>query len=404
MSTPKPNLPIYLDNAATTPVDPRVAEMMSKCLTQDGVFANPASRSHIYGWQAEEQVELARRNVAELIHSDPREIVWTSGATESNNLALKGVFFAHAEQQGKGSTGATSLGSLNLSAHLITSSAEHKAIVDTAQWLEKQGVAVTWLQPNAQGFITADQVQGAIKPDTLLVSLMLVNNETGVINPIAEIGAACKQADVLLHSDAAQAVGKILVDVENLNVDLLSLSAHKFYGPKGVGALYVKRSAQRKIEAIIHGGGHERGMRSGTLPTHQLAGMGEAARIAKESLPDEMKNIAVLRDKLWSGIADLHNVSRNACTGNVSPNHLNVCFHQVDGEALLMSFRQLAISSGSACTSATMEPSYVLKAMGMSDEDAYSSIRISLGRFTTEAEIQQAIAHIRQVVSHLNAA
>ena len=386
------NQPVYLDYAATTPVDPQVAEAMSKCLTMDGVFANPASRSHIYGWKAEEQVEMARRNVAELLAVDAREIVWTSGATESNNLAIKGLFEAAAEG-GK------------LSGHIITSVVEHKAVVDPVKWLEAQGVEVTWLSPNAEGIISVEQVQAAIKSDTRLVSIMHVNNESGAINPIADIAKACHQNDVLLHVDAAQSAGKIDISIESLGADLLSLSAHKFYGPKGVGALYVKRALQQgQLAPIIHGGGHERGMRSGTLATHQLVGMGEAAKLAKEHLNDEAQRIAALRDRLWQGIADLPGVKRNGSIEQVSPGHLNVCFSGVDGETLLLSLREIAASSGSACTSASMEPSYVLKAMGLSDDDAHSSIRFSVGRFTTLEDIERAVAHIQQVVGALQAA
>lgn len=380
-------LPVYLDYAATTPVDPRVATVMAACLTADGVFANPASRSHIYGWQAEERVEDARRKVANLLACDPREVVWTSGATESNNLALKGVF------EGVGYTG-----------HLITSVIEHKAILDPAVWLQQRGVEVTWLKPDAQGVIRAEQIEQAMREDTRLVSIMQVNNETGVINPIADIGRLCRAKGVLLHVDAAQAAGKIATDVSLLQVDLMSLSAHKFYGPKGVGALYVRRLVQPQIKPQQHGGGHERGMRSGTLATHQLAGMGEAAALALESLSVESSSVAALRDSLWQGIADLPGIRRNGSAQAMSPSHLNVCFSGVDGETLLLSLRELAVSSGSACTSASMAPSYVLKAMGLSDEDAYSSIRISLGRFTTAADVEQAVNHIRTIYTRLQQA
>lgn len=384
--------PIYLDYAATTPVDPAAAEAMSECLTMDGTFANPASRSHIYGWQAEEKVETARSQVAELLSCDPREIVWTSGATESNNLALKGVFEK-----------------LGYSGHLITSVVEHKAVVDPAKWLEARGVDVTWLTPDSSGVICPGQVKAALRPDTRLVSLMQVNNETGAITQIAEIGELCRDTsadrehDVLLHVDAAQSAGKLPIDVNQLQVDFLSLSAHKFYGPKGVGALYVRRKVQPQLAPVTLGGGHERGMRSGTLPTHQLVGMGEAARICREKLPDDMSRIAGLRDELWAGIADLPGVRRNGSAEQVSPIHLNVCFSGVDGEALQLSLRELAVSSGSACTSASIEPSYVLKAMGLSDSDAHSSIRFSLGRFTTEDDVTRAVAHIRDVVLQLQA-
>jgi cysteine desulfurase len=359
---------------------------MSACLTMDGTFANPASRSHLYGWQAEEKVELARRQVADLLACDPREVVWTSGATESNNLALKGVF--EAAHQG----------------HLITSVIEHKAVIDPAAWLEARGVAVSWLKPDADGIVNAAQVQAALRPDTRLVSLMMVNNETGVVNPIVEISRVCREAGVLLHVDAAQAAGKLELNVGDLGADLLSLSAHKFHGPKGIGALYVRRAVQRDIAPLIHGGGHERGLRSGTLPTHQIVGMGEAARVALETRAEEVERIAALRDLLWAGIAELPGVKRNGSAEQVSPGHLNVCFSGLDGETLLLSLRDIAVSTGSACTSASMEPSYVLKAMGVKDEDALSSLRISLGRFTTRDDVERAIASIRRTVSQLQAA
>ncbi|ARN76047.1 IscS subfamily cysteine desulfurase [Oceanicoccus sagamiensis] len=380
-------LPIYLDYAATTPVDPSVAEAMAGCLTREGIFANPASRSHIYGWQAEEQVEKARRHVADLIHSDPREIAWTSGATESNNLALKGVFEAE-----------------NYQGHLITSTIEHKAVIDPAKWLEQKGVKVTWLAPDADGVISAEQVKQALTEDTKLVSIMQINNETGAINPIAEIGRICRDNHVLLHVDAAQAAGKVPVDTKALQVDLMSLCAHKFYGPKGIGALYVRRPVQPQLNQQMHGGGHERGMRSGTLPTHQIVGMGEASRLAAECLAEEAPRIERLRNLLWSGIADLPGVKRNGSTEQVSPGHLNVCFSGVEGETLLLSLRELAVSTGSACTSASMEPSYVLTAMGVSNEDAHSSIRFSLGRFTTEENVSAAVAHIRTIYTQLQQA
>lgn len=379
--------PIYLDYAATTPVDPQVAEAMARCLTLDGVFANPASRSHLYGWQAEEKVELARGQVAELLGCDPREIVWTSGATESNNLAIKGIFEA-----------------LDYRGHLITSLVEHKAVIDPVRWLEARGVEVTWLQPGPDGRISEQQVADAMRADTALVSLMYVNNETGAINPVAAIGELCREAGVRFHVDGAQAVGRVDVTVEAMNVDLLSLSAHKFYGPKGIGALYVRRAIQRELQAQIHGGGHERGLRSGTLPTHQIVGMGEAARLSMASWQEEAARVAQLRDQLWQGIADLPGVARNGSAEEVSPGHLNVRFSGLDGEMLLLSLRDIALSTGSACTSASMEPSYVLKAMGVADSDALSSLRMSLGRFTTEQDVQRAIESIRRTVSQLQAA
>ena len=376
--------PIYLDYAATTPVDPRVAEAMGNCLTMEGVFANPASRSHLFGWQAEEQVELARRQVADLLHCDSREIVWTSGATESNNLALKGVFEL-----------------LGNSGQLITSATEHKAVIDPASWLQKKGVDVVWLAPQASGEISLESVQQAVNDNTRLVSVMLVNNETGVINPIAAIGDFCRQRDILLHVDAAQAVARVDVDVEQLQVDLMSLSAHKFYGPKGVGALYVRRAVQSRLAAIIHGGGHERGMRSGTLPTHQLVGMGLAAQICQQESAEERLRIAKLRDRFWDGIKNLPGVYRHGENAELSAGHLNVCFGGLDGEALLLSLRGLAVSSGSACTSASMEPSYVLKAMGVTDEDAHSSVRFSFGRYTQQRDIDAAIDQVIEVVGQL---
>ncbi len=386
-----PKAAIYFDYAATSPVASSVAAAMSDCLTMDGTFANPASRSHIYGWQAEEKVEAARQQVADLLHCDGREIVWTSGATESNNLAIKGVFEAAiAAGQSKG--------------HLITSVIEHKAVIDPVKWLQQQGVEVTWLTPDTRGVISAEQVSAALRPDTRIVSLMQVNNETGVINPIAAIGQICRAQGVLFHVDAAQAAGKLDTDVEVLSADLLSLSAHKFYGPKGVGCLYVRRAIAAQIAPQIHGGGHERRLRSGTLPTHQLVGMGAAAELAKAGLIDEMARIALLRDRLWQGIKGLPGASQNGAGADIGPIHLNVRFSGVDGETLLLSLRQLALSSGSACTSASMEPSYVLKAMGLSDADAHSSLRLSLGRFTTDADVEQAIEHICKTITVLQAA
>jgi len=379
--------PIYLDYAATTPVDPRVADAMSACLTSEGVFANPASRSHIYGWQAEEQVERARGQVASLVNCDPREVIWTSGATESNNLALKGVFEA-ADYKG----------------HLITSRVEHKAVIDPAIWLESRGVDVTWLSPNEDGLITLDQVQQAIKPETKLVSIMHVNNELGSVNPINEIGRLCREKGVLFHVDAAQSAGRLTLDVTDSQIDLISLSAHKFYGPKGIGALYVRRAIHKLLLPMIHGGGQERGLRSGTLPTHQIVGMGEAAQLAKELGENEAIAIASLRDQLWDGIKSLPGVRRNGSSASVACGHLNVCFSGVDGETLLLSLRELAISTGSACTSASLEPSYVLKAIGLSDSDADSSVRISLGRYTTADDVIAAIEHINTVYGQLKSA
>ena len=353
-----------------------------------GTFANPASRSHQFGWQAEQRVEAARNQLADLLGCNARELVWTSGATESNNLALKGVF----DKAG-------------FEGHLLTSVVEHKAVLDPAEWLQEQGVKVGWLQPDSDGVITLRQVEDALQEDTRLVSLMLVNNETGVVtHELAEIGALCRQRNILLHVDAAQAIGKVAFRLDELAVDLMSFSAHKFYGPKGIGALYVRRAVQGQLNAAIHGGGHERGMRSGTLPTHQIVGMGEAASIVAREQAQEIERLAQLRDRLWQGVADLPGVSRNGSAAQVSPAHLNLCFSGVEGETLLLSLRELAVSSGSACTSASMAPSYVLKAMGLSDADAHSSLRFSVGRFSEDRDIDRAIDHIRQVYSQLQQA
>lgn len=379
--------PIYLDYAATTPVDPRVADKMMHCLTMDGLFANPASRSHIYGWQAEEAVEDARNQVAELIKADPREIVWTSGATEANNLAIKGVAAGY-KDKGR---------------HIISSAIEHKAVLDSCQWLEIQGFELTYLQPNAQGLISPEQVEEAIRPDTILISLMHVNNELGVINPIQAIGEIARQHQVLFHVDAAQSVGKLDLDMGKMPVDLLSVSAHKMYGPKGIGALYVRRQPKILLEAQIHGGGHERGMRSGTLPTHQIVGFGEAAQIAIESMAEERQRIATLRQQLWQGISQLDGVVLNGDADQRVAGILNVSFADVDGETLLMALKDLAVSTGSACASADLEPSYVLTALGISREMAHSAIRFSLGRYTTAADIEVAIEKVRHAVETLRA-
>lgn len=383
--------PVYLDYAATTPVAPEVAARMVQCLTLDGVFANPASRSHIYGWQAEELVEEARAQVAGLINADPREIVWTSGATEANNLALKGVAETYRSNHSTGG-------------HIIVSAIEHKAVLDPVSWLEAQGFRVTRLQPTSEGIITVDALASALQADTFLVSIMQVNNELGCINDIKGLGEICKVHRILLHCDAAQSAGKIPVDVKALGVDLLSLSAHKFYGPKGVGALYVRRTGEVKVAAQIHGGGHERGMRSGTLPTHQLVGIGEAAKLAAEHLVADAERIRSLRDRLWQGIADLPGVKRNGSSIECVNGILNLTFGNADGEMLLLSLRDLAISSGSACNSASMSPSYVLKAIGLSDEAAQASLRFSIGRYTTADEIEYAIEHLRGVIAKLHKA
>ncbi len=378
-------LPIYLDYSATCPVDPRVAEKMMQCLTMDGLFGNPASRSHRFGWQAEEAVDLARNQVADLIGADPREIVFTSGATESNNLAIKGVAHFYASK-GK---------------HIITSKTEHKAVLDTCRQLEREGFEVTYLEPMPNGLFTIEMIENAMRDDTILVSIMHVNNEIGVVQNIAAIGDLCRSRKILLHVDAVQSVGKIPVDVEALKVDLLSVSAHKVYGPKGIGALFVRRKPRVRLEAQMHGGGHERGMRSGTLPTHQIVGMGEAFRIAKEEMVSEGERILALRQRLWNGIKDIEAVYINGDLDQRVPGNLNVSFAYVEGESLIMALKDLAVSSGSACTSASLEPSYVLRALGLNDELAHSSIRFSMGRFTTEEEIDYAVKLIRDSIGRL---
>lgn len=377
--------PIYLDYLSTTPVDPRVVEVMTHCLSMDGNFGNPASRSHVFGWKAEEAVENARIQVAELIHADPREIVWTSGATESDNLAIKGV--AHFYQK-KGK-------------HIVTSKIEHKAVLDTCRQLEREGFEVTYLEPNVHGVTTPEMIRAALREDTILVSIMHANNEIGTVNDIAGIGEITRAAGVIFHVDAAQSAGKVEIDVDAMKVDLLSMSAHKMYGPKGIGALYVRRKPRIRIEAQVHGGGHERGMRSGTLPTHQIAGMGEAARIAKAEMADEAVRLTALRERFWVGVSDMPEVFINGDAEQRLPGALNVSFAYVEGESLLMSLKDLAISSGSACTSASLEPSYVLRALGLNDEMAHSSLRFSFGRFTTEAEVDYAIEQVEHAVSKL---
>ena len=377
--------PIYLDYAATTPCAPEVAEKMIECLTKEGNFGNAASRSHRFGWEAEEAIENARAEVAALINADPREIVWTSGATESDNLAIKGAAHFYA---GKGK-------------HIITSAIEHKAVLDTCRQLEREGYEITYLEPDSNGLTSPESVREALRDDTILVSIMHANNEIGVINDIAAIGEITRERKIIFHVDAAQSVGKIPVDMEVLKVDLLSMSAHKMYGPKGVGALYVRRKPRVRIEAQIHGGGHERGMRSGTLANHQLVGFGEAARIAKECMAEDNERILALRERLWKGVCDMEEVYLNGNTENRLPGALNVSFNFVEGESLMMSLKDLAISSGSACTSASLEPSYVLRALGRSDELAHSSLRFSIGRYTTEEEIDYAIEQIRLAVEKL---
>ena len=377
--------PIYLDYLSTTPVDPRVVAAMTACMSTEGVYGNAASRSHVFGWKAEEAVENARGQVAELINSAPREIVWTSGATESDNLAIKGVaHFYH--KKGK---------------HIVTSKIEHKAVLDTCRQLEREGYEVTYLDPNEQGLTTPEMVQAALREDTILASVMHANNEIGVVNDIAGIGEICRAAGVLFHVDGAQGVGKIPVDMEQMKVDLLSMSAHKMYGPKGVGALYVRRKPRVRLEAQMHGGGHERGMRSGTLATHQLVGFGEAARIAHEEMATESAQLEALRERFWDAISDIPEVYINGDREQRLPGALNVSFAFVEGESLIMSLRDLAISSGSACTSASLEPSYVLRALGLNDEMAHSSLRFSFGRFTTEAEVDHAVQCVRHAVEKL---
>ncbi len=376
--------PVYLDYLATTPVDPRVAEAMQGCLTLDGVFGNPASRSHRYGWEAEMAVENARREVADLIGADPREIVWTSGATEADNLAIKGAALRHAEP-----------------GHIVTSAIEHKAVLDTCAHLETLGWRVTYQAPDAGGCISADAVAAALRPDTRLVSVMHANNEIGTVNDIAAIAAVTRDAGVPLHVDAAQSVGKLPVDVNALQVDLMSLSAHKMYGPKGVGALYVRRQPRVTLQAQMHGGGHERGMRAGTLATHQVVGMGTAAALAAAEMHAEADRLGLQRDRLWSALQALGDVQLNGDREARLPGALNVSFGGVEGETLLLSLNDLAVSTGSACTSASLEPSYVLRALGLADERAHSSLRLSLGRFTTDEEISHAAHRLCECVRRL---
>jgi cysteine desulfurase len=378
-----PHFPIYMDYSATTPVDPRVADKMIPYLREQ--FGNPASRSHAYGWSAEAAVEEARGHVAALVGADPREIIWTSGATESNNLALKGAANFY-KTKGK---------------HIITVKTEHKSVLDTVRELERQGFEATYLEPQDNGLITIEQLEAAIRPDTILVSVMLVNNEIGVVQPIAEIGELCRKKGVIFHCDAAQATGKVAINLENLKVDLMTFTAHKTYGPKGVGALYVRRKPRVRLEAQMHGGGHERGLRSGTLPTHQIAGMGEAFRLAKEEMDSELGRIKALRDRLAAGLMEIEEVYVNGDMEHRVPHNLNVSFNFVEGESLIMAVKDIAVSSGSACTSASLEPSYVLRALGRSDELAHSSIRFTIGRFTTEEDIDFAVNLLKSKVGKL---
>ncbi|WP_295763176.1 IscS subfamily cysteine desulfurase [Undibacterium sp.] len=378
-----PHFPIYMDYSATTPVDPRVADKMIPFLRAQ--FGNPASRSHMYGWDAEAAVEEARGQVAALVNADPREIIWTSGATESNNLAIKGAAQFY-KAKGK---------------HIITVKTEHKAVLDTVRELERQGFEATYLQPQDNGLITLEQLKAAIRPDTILVSVMWVNNEIGVIQPIAEIGELCREKGIVFHSDAAQATGKVVIDLENTKVDLVSFSAHKSYGPKGIGALYIRRKPRVRIEAQMHGGGHERGLRSGTLPPHQIAGMGEAFRIAKEEMDSELAHVRSMRDRLAKGLQEIEETYVNGDMEHRVPHNLNVSFNYVEGESLIMAIKDIAVSSGSACTSASLEPSYVLRALGRSDELAHSSIRFTIGRFTTEEDIDFTINLLKTKVAKL---
>ena len=375
--------PIYLDYSATTPVDPRVAQKMIPFLTEQ--FGNPASRSHAFGWEAEKAVEEARAHVAALLNADPKEIIWTSGATEGNNLAIKGAANFY---KGKGK-------------HIVTMKTEHKAVLDTVRELERQGFEATYLDPRQDGLLDLEKFKAALRPDTVLVSVMMVNNEIGVIQPIAEIGEICRSKGIIFHCDAVQAAGKILVDLQKLKVDLLTVTAHKVYGPKGIGALYVRRKPRVRIEAQIHGGGHERGLRSGTLPTHQIVGMGEAFRLARLEMGAESERIRALRDRLLAGFKDMEEVYVNGDMERRIPGNLNISFNFVEGESLIMGIKDVAVSSGSACTSASLEPSYVLRALGRSDELAHSSIRFTIGRFTTEEEIDYAVKLLRAKIGKL---
>jgi len=377
--------PIYLDYSATTPVDERVAEKMCSYLTREGVFGNPASRSHAFGWEAEAAVEEARKHIADLVGANPKEIVFTSGATESDNLAIKGVAHFY-NKKGK---------------HIVTCKTEHKAVLDTCRQLEREGYEVTYLDPETNGLVDLGKLEAALRDDTVLVSIMHVNNEIGVIQDIAAIGELCRNKKILFHVDAAQSPGKVPINLEELKVDLMSFSAHKVYGPKGIGALYVQRKPRVRLEAQMHGGGHERGMRSGTLATHQIVGMGEAFRIAREEMEIENRRIHALRDRLWNGLKDMEEVYVNGDLDQRIPGNINISFNFVEGESLLMALKDLAISSGSACTSASLEPSYVLRALGRNDELAHSSIRFSIGRFTTEKDVDYTIDHVRSAVEKL---
>jgi cysteine desulfurase len=377
--------PIYLDYSATTPVDPRVADEMCKYLKPDGIFGNPASRSHYFGWAAEEAVERARQEVADLVNADSKEIVWTSGATESDNLAIKGAAHFY-NKRGK---------------HIITLKTEHKAVLDTCRQLEREGYEVTYLDPEPNGLLDLDKFRDAIREDTIVASIMHVNNEIGVIQDIKAIGEICRENKVIFHVDAAQSPGKVPIDLQEMPVDLMSFSAHKIYGPKGVGALYVRRKPRVRIEAQMHGGGHERGMRSGTLPTHQIVGMGMAFRLAREEMAKDNERLIELRNRLWDGLKDMEEVYLNGDLDQRIAGNLNISFNYVEGESLMMALKDMAVSSGSACTSASLEPSYVLRALGRDDELAHSSIRFSIGRFTTPEEIDYVIKQTREQVERL---
>lgn len=379
-----PSMPVYLDYSATTPVDPRVAEAMIPYISQH--FGNPASRSHAYGWTTEEAVENARREVAELVNADPREIVWTSGATESDNLAIKGAAHFYSGTKGK---------------HVITISTEHKAVIDPVRELEREGYEATFLDPEPNGLVDLEKLKAAMRDDTVLVSVMLVNNEIGVIQDIEAIGNLCREKGIIFHVDAAQATGKVDIDLAKLPVDLMSFSAHKTYGPKGIGALYVRRKPRVRIEAQMHGGGHERGMRSGTLAPHQIVGMGEAFKIAREEMHEENKRITELRDRLLKGLTEIEEVYVNGDLDQRVPHNLNISFNYVEGESLIMAVKGIAVSSGSACTSASLEPSYVLRALGRSDELAHSSIRFSIGRFTTIEDIDYTVELVKSKIDKL---
>lgn len=378
-------LPIYLDYSATTPVDSRVVQKMMECMTIDGNFGNPASRSHRFGWQAEESIDVARHQIAELVNCDPREIIFTSGATESNNLAIKGAAGFY-NKKGK---------------HIITLKTEHKAVLDTCREMERQGYEVTYMDVEANGLLNLDELVKSIRDDTVLISVMHVNNEIGVIQDIEAIGEICRQRKIIFHVDAAQSAGKLVIDLAKIKVDLMSFSGHKIYGPKGIGALFVRRKPRIRLEAQMHGGGHERGFRSGTLATHQIVGMGEAFAVAQQDMVKDSLHIRTLRDRLWNGLKDIEEVRLNGDMEHRSPSITNISFNYVEGESLIMALKDIAVSSGSACTSASLEPSYVLRALGLSDELAHSSIRFSVGRFTTEQQIDFTIDLVKNAIERL---